>query len=687
MLGYKLLYLASLITFTFGALTFFVLTLYYWRERRLRRQRGSGLVFPALTVVCATAFLLNLLLQIPAALNADPTWVAGLTLALGFVTGLLPPLLFHLMYSEELRELPGRRLWPWLLATFYALSGLAALLRGLEDIDLVSTGWGDQLDTVPALMLGTAGALGLLVQVLSRRALNPMQHHHRLWNRVLLCLTLVCAAANLVWPGTLVSLFPDYLVLSFFCVTLYYQERLVFFDLLIKRGAFFAVALVGLTLFFALASRIFERLPLDWSRPWICALLLLPFWLMGPWIYRRLEQSIDQVWLQRRYSPADAERQFVHDIQVAATEEDLRRRATGSLSDIFRAAAEVHFPSVGQAVPPAQPVMGQALSDANPSVGQAHSPSRLSPVKPATVRLTDDEIQPSVPPDGGLLVELEQNAARVGWVSLLARPNSIPFLSDDRRLLQSLARTLSVVLENVRFRQQRLEQEEREQQLRWLASRAELKALRAQINPHFLFNALNAIAGLIPVQPQLADETVQQLAEVFRYTLRKSEKEWVRLDEEVEFVTAYLQVERARFGERLETDLAVDPAAGAIQVPTMTIQPLIENAIKHGVSAVEGRGKVRLHATIRGEILYVEVCDNGPGFPPGFSLADPGAASGHGLRNVIERLTGYYGHSAQLQWESGNDGTRVCLTIPVVVVAQTVAPDGAAIASRLLSAS
>jgi LytS/YehU family sensor histidine kinase len=265
-----------------------------------------------------------------------------------------------------------------------------------------------------------------------------------------------------------------------------------------------------------------------------------------------------------------------------------------------------------------------------------------------------------------MLAEFDQDGKRLGWVALSARPNSIPFLSDDRRLLQSLARTLGVVLENVRFRQQRLEQEEREQQLRWLASRAELRALRAQINPHFLFNALNAIAGLIPVQPQLADETVQQLAEVFRYTLRKSEKEWVRLDEEVEFVTAYLQVERARFGDRLQTEFSVDPAAGAIPVPTMTVQPLIENAIKHGVSAQEGRGRVRLCATIQDQRLRVEVFDNGPGFPAGFSLADSGAATGHGLRNVIERLTGYYGDSAQLRWERGDAGTRVWLTIPLV---------------------
>src|SRR5437763_7287914 len=116
------------------------------------------------------------------------------------------------------------------------------------------------------------------------------------------------------------------------------------------------------------------------------------------------------------------------------------------------------------------------------------------------------------------------------WLRLLPRPDEVPFLSDDLALQQSLARTLGVVLENVRFRQ-------REHSLRLLAGRAELKALRAQINPHFLFNALNAIAGLIHTQPALAEVTVERLAEVFRYTLRESATEWVRLDEEIEFVT------------------------------------------------------------------------------------------------------------------------------------------------------
>jgi signal transduction histidine kinase len=615
-IGYKLLQLASLIVYTFGALTFSVLTLFYWGGRRLRRQPGGGLVFPSFTLLCAAAFLINLLLRVAKALSPDSLWVTGLLLTLVLVTGVLPALLFHLVYREEQRGLPGRA-WSWLLAAFYLLSAVLALAQGLEDAELVSTGWGEQLDNAPALLLGGAGALGLLAQFLSKRQPSVVECRHRRWTRVLLCLMLLCSVVNLAQPGALVSLLPDYLVLAFFCVTLYYKERLVFFDLLIKRGAFFALALVGLTLFFTLGPSAFDRFPSDWSRPWISALLLMPFWLMGPWIYGRLTHAIDRVWLRRRYSPEEAERQFVRDVQVSATEEDLRIRATQSVGDIFQAPAEVLF----SAVP-----------------------------------------KPDAEPEGGLLGQLDQHGACLGWVLLQARPNSIPFLSDDRRLLQSVARTLSVVLENVRFREQRQQQEEREQQLRFLANRAELKALRAQINPHFLFNALNAIAGLIQDQPQLADETVEQLAHVFRYTLRKSEKEWVRLDEEVEFITAYLRVEQARFGQRLQVEFDVDPAAGAIPVPAMSIQPLIENAIKHGVSAVPGSGTVGVRAALRGDRLCVEVFDNGPGFPPGFSLATP--VDGHGLRNIMERLRGYYGDSAQLRWESAPQGTRVFLEIP-----------------------
>jgi hypothetical protein len=438
----------------------------------------------------------------------------------------------------------------------------------------------------------------LAVQLCSRRKLDRPRRNQRRWDQTLLTSMLIGAALTLVLSIPLMNLLPDYLMLAFFCVTLYYEERLMFFDFLVKRGAFFVVSLMVLTIGFKLAA------PLDWIHSWTCALLLSPLWLAAPWMYRRIEAAIDRGWLRRSYSTPEAEQRFAQDVQIASTETDLRERAGASLREIFQAPASVLF-------------------------------------------------EASVPPDtkpGALVARLDPN----GFVHIDTRSDGMPLLSDDRRLLQSFARTLSVVLDNVRFR-------ERELHLRSLAARAELKALRAQMNPHFLFNALNAIAGLIEEQPRLADETIEHLAHVLRYTLRHSENEWVRLDEEMEFVAAYLRVEEARFGERLHVEIGVDRAAGAFPVPALTIQPLVENAIKHGIAAVEGLGIVRVDVALDRELLSVAISDNGPGFPPGFTIGAPG----HGLRNVAERIAGYYGDRAQLRWNCEGNNTHVSLTLPL----------------------
>jgi two-component system, LytTR family, sensor kinase len=183
---------------------------------------------------------------------------------------------------------------------------------------------------------------------------------------------------------------------------------------------------------------------------------------------------------------------------------------------------------------------------------------------------------------------------------------------------------------------------------------------------------LNAIAGLIEDQPRLADETIEQLAHVLRYALRHSENEWVRLDEEIEFVTAYLRVEQARFGDRLRVEFGVDRAAASVPVPAMSIQPLVENAIKHGISALEGSGMVSVKVALGADLLCVEVSDNGPGFPPGFSIGN----GGHGLRNVADRIAGYYGNGACLTWDSGVTGTRVLLSIPRGPIPELVKKNG-----------
>ncbi len=575
----QFIYLLWLAPFAFGALTFCTLTIYYWRQWR-EGGSGGGRVFGAFTALCGASFVLNLGAQ--SAPLRD--WLSPV---LDLATGMLPAVWFHLVSREQ----PRARL---LCGGFYLLAACAACAMAGADTGLLPAVWSDTLESAPALEWGVAALLGLIVLAFTP-AQSVAARRYRIWTRYLLALMLLASAATLLQFSPVARLVPDYLLLVFFCVTLYYKERLVFFDVVLKRGVFLAFSLL------ALGAISLARPSTRWGQ-W---LMLAPLWLASPWIYGMLASMVDRVWLRRRFTTAEAERRFAAAVQAAENENDLSARSSAAFQEIFEAPAGVCFENV-----------------------------QLKPLCPGAI----------ASPIGAH-----------GAVTLAPRSNSLPYLSDDRNLLHSLARTLGVVLENVRFR-------EREGRLRQLASRAELKALRAQINPHFLFNALNAIAGLIHSRPELAEETVEQLAEVFRYTLRKSESEWVRLDEELEFAAAYLRVEEARFGERLRVTMDIDPAATSIHVPSMSIQPLVENAVKHGTSNVEGQGNVILRVTLDEGGLWVDVYDNGPGFPAGFSIASPG--DGHGLRNIAERLSGYYGDSAIVLCENLPEGTRVRLRIP-----------------------
>jgi two-component sensor histidine kinase len=615
---YSLLDIISLAVFAFGALTFSTLALFYWNGRR-RGKHGKRTVLPLFTLVCAVAFLTNLL-SLTAMPQSGRPWVAIALLAIrSLAIGLLPALIFHSVLESGSNGFPADRRWRWLLTALYTAGVAVALARVLQETGALSTAWSDGLHLTPAVALAASAAMGLLYQFVAARPSRAVERAYRRWIRLLLILMLACAAASFGDAAEYVSQISDCVLLAFFCVSLYYRERLVFFDVLIKRGVFLVLGLTVLIAAVAVQAHSLAGLP-DTTAQWLCGFGML-LWLAGPWAYAFVASAIDRVCLRRPFSVVDAERQFVRDIQDAGTEEELRSRAAESLAAVFLAPVQVSF------------VCGTAPPN-------------------------DEE-------DETLLAEIDCVGARQGSILLMARPNGVPFLSDDRRLLQALAGTLGMIVENVRSRADRRRREELEQQLRLLASRAELKALRAQINPHFLFNALSVIAGLIQYQPELADETIERLAQVFRYTLRKSENEWTALGEEIEFITAYLRIEQARFGDRLEVEFDIDPAAARVPIPAMSVQPLIENAIKHGVSAREGQGSVRLRAALEEGRLSVEVFDNGPGFPGEFSLQEAGDS--HGLRNIAERLRGYYGDSAGLSWENGN-WTRVVLTFPQSLV-------------------
>jgi sensor histidine kinase YesM len=212
--------------------------------------------------------------------------------------------------------------------------------------------------------------------------------------------------------------------------------------------------------------------------------------------------------------------------------------------------------------------------------------------------------------------------------------------------------------------------ERREHQARELAARAQLEALRAQINPHFLFNSLNSIAQLISSDPERAEVCVERLAEIFRYLLQSENRSFVTLEDELDIADAYLDIERARFGERLEVDFVVDEAVRHHIVPTLILQPLIENAVRHGVSQKVGGGKVSIEAQLDGGELQVVVRDTGVGMRSGIDAA---LSRGVGLRNVYDRLVQLYGESYAPRIDS-TPGTGTTVTVRVPPSPDTVVP-------------
>jgi signal transduction histidine kinase len=208
------------------------------------------------------------------------------------------------------------------------------------------------------------------------------------------------------------------------------------------------------------------------------------------------------------------------------------------------------------------------------------------------------------------------------------------------------------------YRQLR-EKERVEQELRALATQAELKALKAQINPHFFFNALNTIAALIHTDPALAEASVERLAQMFRYVLAGSERGQVPLEEELAFVDDYLELERARFGERLRIDREIDPRTLSIPVPSLILQPLVGNAIKHG-HGDDGHIDLGIRVESADEGVRITIADRGSGMPAGYQIGD---GPGHGLRNVDERLRKTYGRGLEVEANKPR-GTKVVVRVP-----------------------
>jgi LytS/YehU family sensor histidine kinase len=201
-----------------------------------------------------------------------------------------------------------------------------------------------------------------------------------------------------------------------------------------------------------------------------------------------------------------------------------------------------------------------------------------------------------------------------------------------------------------------------------LVSEAELQALQSQINPHFLFNALNTLYGIIPREASGARRTVLNLAEIFRYFLQ-SGKSLIPLSEEIKIVTAYLDIERLRLGPRLQTDIRIDEDCRDTLIPILSIQPLVENSIKHGLSNRDGEGWLRVTASAADGNVTIAVEDSGAGpLPDAVRAASKGA--GVGLTNVTRRLQLCFGPGVGVSMRQSDFGTYVQFSVPVSQMAR-----------------
>jgi len=174
---------------------------------------------------------------------------------------------------------------------------------------------------------------------------------------------------------------------------------------------------------------------------------------------------------------------------------------------------------------------------------------------------------------------------------------------------------------------------------------AEVKVLQSQINPHFLYNALNSIASLAHTDADKTEKMALSLSDLFRHSINRKGKKVNTLGDELSLVQNYLEIEQIRFGDRLNFIIDVDPDLLKVEIPMFILQPLVENAIKHGISRIEGQGKIVLKVTKKDSGILISVQDNGPDFPEGL-------VSGHGLQTVYDLLRFSYGDKAEMSWHN-----------------------------------
>lgn len=534
-----------------------------------------------------------------AGVDPPPFLIATAFSALGF----LPAVVVHsVLRSQSVAR--HRRTAAVFIWASYTMSTVA------ETLMFWSASHGAPVPSAPALQLLTWFYLGLTVPVflLTRRRVGSA----RGWSIVALAVFAVSALHLSHSEGTTESWFVElaghHASIPLIFAILYQDFRFALADLFLKRAlALFALVAIASGLYIGVEVPLFERHDFrgDPVAVGVSVILWVGLALLYPPLCRAATWIVDRVVLHRvDYKRLRAD----FDRRVAALEEP--SEVMNVLIDVLR-------------TPLAADEMRWIESESD-------SGDPLVTMIPTTE-----------PPDFALMVGELAGGRRL--------------LSDDLDMLDDLALLAARRIDAIRLDRERYQQNK-------LATEAELRALRAQMNPHFLFNALNTIGYLIQTSPARAQGTLMKLTALLRGVLRSADADST-LGDEIDLVSAYLEIERARFEERLHVDIDVPGELRRIRVPALMIQPLVENAIKHGIANCRGGGRVAIESRADGDNLAITVTNSGARVTD--AEIARGRKHGVGLANLDARLRHQYGDAASLTLVASAGETRAEIVLPM----------------------
>ena len=559
--------------------------------------------------------------------------------------GFLPAVVVHSVLRRD-EAMRGRSLWLTIIA--YSLSAFASawhLFNAFASqpvpshvaLHLLTIGFGSLIVLLLVLTLREgwwrSAGWGIALAVFAVSA-SHLSHHE---------------GDNYAWW---VELIGHHSSLPLVLVILYQDYRFALADIFLKRAlSLLSLVALALVLYFVFAAPLMTNAaPSD---PRVVG-VVLTLWIVTALLYPRLKQAaqwfVDAVILQR--VDYDALREDITKTAANLEEpEELLDEVCRRVAQALTARRVVWRQGEGAPLRTVPPRLSFLRRKRDADSGKAESGDLAHPLTAAIPVLTTDA------PSYQLLVGELGGGRRL--------------LSDDLAMLEAVALLVARRIDAMRVMHERYEHELHTQEMAALATDAELRALRAQINPHFLFNALTTIGYLIQEAPDRAVQTLLRLTGLLRGVLRRSAGEFTTLGEEVELIADYLEIEQARFEARLRVTIDVPASLCALRLPALLLQPLVENAIKHGIAPLRAGGEVIVQARVEAttQTLHLSVQDTGAGASP--ARLQQGQQQGIGLANVERRLRGHWGGRAVMQMQTAvGQGMKIDLLIPLQEVEQ-----------------